>query len=55
MMIFKRLLLAMTSLVLLSPGFGQDTDSGAGAVILAERTDPWSFAMRKIKRSTVRK
>ncbi len=43
MMIFKRLLLAMTSLVLLSAGFGQDTDSGAGAVILAERTDPVVF------------
>ena len=42
-MIFKRLFLAMASLVLLSVGFGQDTDSGAGAVILAERTDPVVF------------
>jgi hypothetical protein len=42
-MIFKRLLLAMTSLVLLPAGFGQEADSGAGAVILAERTDPVIF------------
>ena len=42
-MIFKRFFLAMTSLVLLPAGFGQETDSGVGAVILAERTDPVIF------------
>jgi hypothetical protein len=46
-MIFRGFLLAMASLVLLPAGFAQEAETGAGAVILAKRTDPVIFRDRE--------
>ena len=46
-MIFRGILLALSSLVLLPAGFAQEAQRGAGAVILAKRTDPVIFRDRE--------